>query len=146
MRYTTRDPVLPHEGIYTRLGCSEIHGVGVFAIRDIPKGSCVFRGDSGNDLIWVQNLDLTSLDPVSRKLYEDFAVILKDDHGFSNGVKYGVPWNFDRMTSSWYINHSDTPNLKCKGEYDYLFYTLRDIATGEELTVDYRTYSEMPDA
>ena len=66
------------------------------------------------------------------KLYEDFAV-LKDG-------KYGCPKNFNQMTISWYLNESKTPNVRC-GD-DYQFYALRDILKGEELTVDYATYSE----
>ena len=34
---------LPHEGVYTRIKPSNIHGVGVFAISDIPKGTYVFE-------------------------------------------------------------------------------------------------------
>jgi hypothetical protein len=33
---------LPHDDVYTRLQCSPIHGVGVFAIRDVPKGTNIF--------------------------------------------------------------------------------------------------------
>ena len=36
----------PHCNLYTRLkACA--HGVGVFAIRDIPAGMRLFKGDSG---------------------------------------------------------------------------------------------------
>ena len=36
----------PHRNLYTRLkACA--HGVGVFAIRDIPAGMRLFKGDSG---------------------------------------------------------------------------------------------------
>lgn len=32
---------MPHDDVYTRLGPSKVHGVGVFAICDIPKGTFV---------------------------------------------------------------------------------------------------------
>ena len=35
--------VLPHEGVYVRLKPSKRHGVGVFAIRRIPKGRMSFE-------------------------------------------------------------------------------------------------------
>jgi SET domain-containing protein len=37
-----------------------------------------------------------------------------------------------------YMNHSTEPNMRTKD--GYVFTTLRKILTGEELTVDYRTY------
>lgn len=42
----------PHHNIYTRLAPSKIHGVGVFAIKDIPKGKNVFSGDTSK-MIWI---------------------------------------------------------------------------------------------
>jgi len=47
------------------------------------------------------------------------------------------------MTISWYVNEprsGEKPNVRC-GRND-LFYALRDIKAGEELTVDYKTYNE----
>ena len=49
------------------------------------------------------------------------------------------------MTISWYLNEplpKQKPNVGCRS--DYTFYALRDIAVGEELTVDYNTFSERP--
>ena len=37
---------VPHSNLYTRIRASA-HGVGVFAIRDIPAGTALFRGDVG---------------------------------------------------------------------------------------------------
>ncbi|PYJ84527.1 MAG: hypothetical protein DME22_12480 [Verrucomicrobia bacterium] len=42
---------MPHEQVYARIGRSKIHGVGVFAIRDIPKGTKIFPDDD-SELIW----------------------------------------------------------------------------------------------
>ena len=38
------------------------------------------------------------------------------------------------------LNHSNNPNLAA--DDDYKFYAIRNIKLGEELTVDYTTYSE----
>jgi SET domain-containing protein len=56
------------------------------------------------------------------------------------GERYGCPATFNSLTPSWYLNHSTTPNLRCDENYD--FFALRTVKPGEELTVDYSTYSE----
>ena len=70
-----------------------------------------------------------------RRLYEDFSII--------KGDAYGSPLSFNKLTISWYLNHSETPNVA--PDASYRFYALRDIGEGEELTTDYRTYSDAPD-
>jgi hypothetical protein len=128
---------LPHKNVLTRLKPSKVHrgGVGVFAICDIKKGSPIF-GDDDDEIIWVNKKSLTSLAKPLRKLYDDFAVI-KD-----GGKKYGCPRNFNLLTLSWYLNESKDPNVEC--DKNYRFFALRDIKAGEELTVNYATYSESP--
>ena len=42
---------LPHEHVYVRLGASAIHGIGVIAIRHIPKGTNIFANDRV-ELVW----------------------------------------------------------------------------------------------
>ena len=69
-----------------------------------------------------------------KQFYEDFAII--------KGDKYGSPRHFDALTTSWYLNHSIHPNVA--SDKQYRFYALRDIEAGEELTADYRTYSDLP--
>jgi SET domain-containing protein len=44
------------------------------------------------------------------------------------------PNDFGHMEVVWYLNHSGTPNA---GHRDYRYYALRDIAAGEEVTIDY---------
>jgi SET domain-containing protein len=124
---------LPHQGVYVRLKPSNIHGVGVFAIRNIPKGTYIFRDDN-EPIKWVEKQRTKGLPKAIRDLYEDFCII-------KNG-KYGCPKSFDALTPTWYLNHSKKPNVAA--DKNTRFYTLRDIRKGEELTVDYRTYSEMP--
>lgn len=43
---------LPHFGVYTRLGRSKTHGVGVFAIRKIKRGTKVFGSDDAG-MVWI---------------------------------------------------------------------------------------------
>jgi uncharacterized protein len=124
---------LPHHGVYTRLRPSKIHGVGVFAIKNIPKGTYVFADDD-ESIVWVEKKRIKNLPKAVRDLYDDFCII--------KGNRYGCPRNFDSLTPAWYLNHSSNPNVAADKRVK--FYALRDIKRGEELTVDYRTYSEMP--
>ena len=124
---------LPHDGVYTRLKPSKIHGVGVFAIRDIPKGTAVFAEDD-DDIVWVDKVVIADLSEEFKNLYKDFC-ILKEG-------RYGCPVSFDKLTIAWYLNNSDEPNLAADDEYR--FHALRDIKAGEELTAKYSEYSEEP--
>jgi len=128
----------PHDGVYARILPSKIHGVGVFAIRDIPKGARLFAEDE-SELVWMKRSDLKldTLPKEIRQLYNQFCIIKE------KGENYGCPKNFSLMTIAWYLNHSDTPNAGC--DKDYAFHALRAIKKGEELTADYHTYNEFPD-
>jgi SET domain-containing protein len=129
---------LPHRNVYTRLGRSKVHGIGVFAIRRILKGTSIFPDDT-EKINWIKKRDLGRLAREIRRLYNDFAII-KDD-----GKSYGCPKSFNLLTPAWFLNEPKTgrkPNVRCRK--DYTFYALRDIRPGEELTVDYSTYSEEP--
>jgi hypothetical protein len=123
---------LPHENVFTRLAVSSNHGVGVFAIKDIPSGTNVFADDP-SELIWIEVDKLKNLDPQIKMLYNDFCVL-------KNG-KYGCPSNFNLLTVGWYLNESkENPNVNATKNYDFI--ALRDIKEGEELLSNYSTYSE----
>ena len=125
-------PALPHSNVYTRLKPSAIHGVGVFAIRNIPKGTQLFDGTE--EITWIDERDVGQLPPNLRQMYEDFCII-KDG-------RYGCPINFNDLTMAWYLNDSSTPNVTV--DDDYNMWAIRDIVEGEELTIDSSTFSEQP--
>ncbi len=133
MKYQRRKK-LPHNNIYTRLAPSKIQGVGVFAIRDILKGTNIFSNDKSK-MIWIDESEIKNIDPEVKKLYDDFCVI-------KNG-KYGCPKNFNTLTVGWYLNESKE-NLNVRCIKDYNFIAIRDIKNGEELFIDYSTFSEYP--
>ncbi|TSC83043.1 MAG: hypothetical protein G01um101419_315 [Parcubacteria group bacterium Gr01-1014_19] len=123
---------LPHTNVYTRLMPSRISGVGVFAIKDIPADTNLF-GDDDVKMISLEKSEFDGLDPETIKLYDDFCVI--------RGEKYICPRDFNDITVGWFINHSsENPNVRC--DKNLVFHSNRDIKEGEELTVDYSTYSE----
>jgi hypothetical protein len=127
---------LPHEGVWVRLGVSDIEGIGVFAIRPIPKGTDIFANDRV-PLTWVSRAELAAAKPseAERALYHDF--------GIQRGESIGCPANFNNLTPGWYLNEPPpgrTANVRA-GE-DFAFTACRDIAEGEELTIDYSGFSE----
>jgi len=117
--------------VFARIGRSKIHGVAILAIRNIKKGTSIFYGDD-DPIYWVEKKKIQQLPDGIKKLYEDFCII--------KGDLYGCPKNFNQLTPAWYLNDSKNPNVACGN--DYKFYALRDIKKGEELTVDYSTYSD----
>jgi hypothetical protein len=131
-----KEPCLPDTNSYTRLRPSQIHGVGVFAIRDIPKGVNIFSDDK-SEMIWIDKEMIQTKSGEVRRLYDDFCVL--------GNNKYGCPQGFNNLTIGWYINQpldGHEPNVVCDDEYD--FFAARNIRAGEELTVDYSTFSDHP--
>jgi hypothetical protein len=129
-------PDQPHSDVHARLQASPIHGVGVFAIRDIPVGTNVF-GNDRRAINWIDAgaLDQADLSAAERQLYLDF--------GVRKGSLIGCPENFNLLTVGWYVNQpvSGTgANLRANEQLDMI--AARDIAAGEELTVSYALFSE----
>jgi SET domain-containing protein len=123
----------PHDGVYARIGPSRTHGVGVLAIREIPAGTMVFRGESER-VAWVSRSAVRRLPAAIRALYEDFGMVWGD--------RIGVPPTLNMLSVGWYVNHSDRPNLEA--DEAGRFVALRRIRRGEELTADYRTFTDEP--
>jgi hypothetical protein len=131
IRWRDDDYSLPHEGVFTRLRPSRTHGIGVFAIKRIPNGTKLFKGDI-DEMRWIDAGMLGRMPREIRRLYEDFAVL--------KGGQWGCPTSFNKLTPAWYLNESKSPNVLCNEHLNFV--AKRDIALGEELTVDYSTYSE----
>jgi len=128
----TVDRSLPHTNVYTRLMPSSIHGIGVFAIRQIEKGTRLF--DEDEEIVWIDEREITSLPPSIKLLYDDFSIIKEG--------KYGCLPNFNNLTMGWYLNDSENPNVAVDDEYNMS--ALRDISEGEELTIDSSQFSRQP--
>jgi uncharacterized protein len=121
----------PHRNLYTRIKASS-KGVGLFAIRSIPKGTQLFVGDVGNTVrILVSSVDKIP-DAEVRQMYADFCPVV--DNYFI------APSDFNQMTMSWYMNHSDEPNVTVVPELQFV--TSRVVPVGEELTANYTTFSD----
>jgi len=114
---------------YVALKPSAVHGIGVFAIADIPKGCRnLFSQDVGN---WVKLpiADVEKLPEHSRSLIETYCLYDEEN--------YFVPdYGFKVMDLVNYLNHSSSPNVVSVNDGEY-FEALADIPAGTELMINY---------
>ena len=119
---------LSHE-TYAALKTSVVHGIGVFAIRDIPKGCRTIFSKGVGEWIKLSIDDVEKLPDHSRSLIETYC-LYDEDH-------YYVPdYGFKVMDIVNYLNHSSTPNIISVDDGE-IFEALTDIPAGAELLVDY---------
>ena len=113
--------------IPTRIGPSSIHGIGLFSVVDIPKGTVIWRWDPSLDqeIPW----DIAQKWPqTAQKFLQTYAYR-----------------NLDNKTwmlcgdAARHMNHSFTPNIHGNGPYAE-GPAIQDIRAGEELTIDYRGF------
>ncbi len=110
---------------------SPIEGIGVFALRDIPKGCRDMFGkpDDADEWITVSKNEIESLPAHAQFLVGNYC--LYDE------ANYFVPaQGFKKIDISLFLNHSGEPNIISVDDGDY-FETTRDIKEGEELVIDY---------
>ncbi|MCX6796047.1 MAG: SET domain-containing protein [Candidatus Falkowbacteria bacterium] len=117
---------------FCTLKISKIHGIGVFAIRNIPKYINPFAGEQNQNWYELTRADYRKLDREIIKMMGDFFVIEK------NGNILVPEFGLNSMNVSNRLNHSSKPNIKRKSNGDFI--TLRNIKKGEELLVDYGTF------
>ena len=113
---------------------STVHGIGVFAIRDIPKDcSTIFSRNVGN-WIKVPIAEIETLPEHSKSLVETYC--LYDEENY-----YLPDYGFKVMDLVNYLNHSNEPNIESVNDGEN-FIALRDIKAGEELFVSYHDIAE----
>ncbi len=120
--------------VYTRLAQTE-HGVGVVAIRPIPEGTDPFKNcDPFGDVIEIPEAELEASDAP-----EEAKNMVRDFCALQDGTYFVPDYGIDAIDKSYFLNHSDDPNLMTYDDGES-FVASRDIAPGEELTADYRQY------
>src|SRR3989344_9121471 len=120
--------------VYCRLAPSK-NGVGVFAVRDIPKGTDPFKNcDNSGYVLKVSENDLeaASAPEAAKKMVRDFCAL-------QDGIYFVPSYGIDAIDKSFFLNHSKKPNMipRKRGE---IFVTARGIKNGEELTANYDAY------
>lgn len=119
---------LKHE-TFVALQPSGIHGIGVFAITDIPKGCRTLFSKNTGGWITLSFEEAEQLPAHSREFIETYYLYDEENYFIpDHGCKV--------MDMASYLNHSATPNIQSVNHGE-CFEALRDIKAGEELVVDY---------
>ena len=126
--------------IYCRIKPSKKHGVGLFAIRDIPENTNPFKVSSGECLkhrvLNVHESKINKLDKGVKKMVNDF---YHNEDGY-----YGIPYNgLNANDVSYYMNHSNKANMKLDHNIRcgmVVFRSKQKIKSGEELLIDYNSF------
>jgi SET domain-containing protein len=118
----------------TRLAQSPIHGFGVYAAGLIPKGTPVWRFERGLDM---------EFDPGIVETLPEHVRTFFSHYGYLDRNVKRIILCFD---DARFVNHSDTPNVVTDYAQDAygLDVALRDMAAGEELTMNYEGFEESP--
>ena len=107
--------------VYCKLAPSTLHGIGVFAIRTIPK-------DTPINFTTQTNIQLHSFHQLN-KLRPEIKKIIQQSHQSSTNFTHP---NKNQSYIS-FMNHAKSPNTTG-------YTTLRKIKKGEELTEDYTSF------
>jgi SET domain-containing protein len=132
----TKDELLSqlHQQTYAMLKTSPVHGIGVYAIRDIPKGCQDIFSKGIGEWIKLPVKEVELLPPHSKELIETYCLFDEDNY-------YVPDYGFKVMDLVNYLNHSHAPNIKSVNDGEE-FEALRDIKTGEELLINYGQLAE----
>lgn len=110
---------------------SAIEGIGVFALKDIPKGCRNMFSKATADEQWISisKVEVENLPAHSKTLIENYCLY--------DAENYFVPdYGFKKMDLVNFLNHSDEPNIISINEGEF-FEAIRDIKKDEELVIDY---------
>lgn len=105
-----------------KLGVSKIHGIGLFATKDIKKGELL----EVDAIPHAFDIPYSMFDQIRPEIAE---IILGQHPQIVNGSHFVYPTT--RFLA--YMNHSDDPNYDNKTDK-----ALKDIKEGEEITENYR--------
>jgi len=108
---------------------SATHGIGVFAVRDIPVGCKEIFSEEMGEWATVPRSEIDALPQHAKDIVENYC--LYDE------ANYFLPaQGFKTMDLSLFLNHADAPNIISVNDGEY-FEAVREIKKGEELFVDY---------
>src|SRR5436305_1912497 len=116
----------------TRLAPSAIHGFGVFAAAPIAQGTPVWRFAKGLDMEFAPDI-VPTLPAHVQQFFSRY--------GYLDRHLQCIVLCFD---DARFVNHSEAPNIATDYAQDRygLDVALRDIAAGEEITMDYAAFEE----
>ena len=124
--------------IYCRIQASKTHGVGVFAIKDIPKGTYPYKTTYGN-CSKSRHINISSDD--IKKVPKGVIKILDDFIGLDEDNKYSIPISgINTLDISFYMNHDKKNNIDIVDNLNcgfVLFRANKLIKKGKELFINY---------
>jgi SET domain-containing protein len=104
------------ENIFCRIAPSPLHGVGVFAIKPIMQ---------------------------NKKIPKTVKEMIKAFYAFQDGKIFCDARSFNEINISYFLNHSEKPNLDVEEINEETVFTAnRIIRVGEELMVNYSKFSD----
>ncbi len=114
----------------TRVAPSPIHGLGLFTVEAVPRGTPVWRFEPGFDRTF-SPAQFAALPPPAREHLRMYGFVSKDDGHLSKSGDH-----------SCFMNHSANCNTGAPPDATPPITTiaLRDLAANEELTCDYRAF------
>lgn len=116
--------------VRTKLGPSEIEGIGCFADEFIPEGAAIWRFQEGFDLN-IPRDEVEKLSPSGKYQFLKYSYLTEAEI-------YVLCFDDAR-----FFNHSENPNVIAR--YDgarWVDVATRDIKKGEELVCDYRKFDK----
>src|SRR5690349_16570409 len=116
----------------TRIGPSAVHGIGLFALSAIPRGTQVWRFTPPFD---------QHFDPAEIARAAPHVAAFFDHYSYLDRRSNRLVLCFDNARLT---NHSDDPNVAMDFTEDPfgIDVALRDIAAGEEITANYDDFEE----
>jgi len=107
------------------------YGKGIYALEDIPKGTCIWKYKKNINVI---EYDMNaSIKYLSKLDFQDAQHFLDMSYG-RNNVLCSI------LDDGQYMNHSTKPNCKSKIKTNGNTYAKRKIRKGEQLFEDYTTF------
>lgn len=114
--------------VYCKLGVSKTHGIGVFSIRDIPKGINPLNTWLNIEEIKFSKKEMVGIPSSVKKQMKIFCFY---DSKYMHVPNIGL----NSANMAIYLNHSKTPNVEFK--INGKIQALRVIKKNEELFLDY---------
>jgi len=114
---------------YVMIKPSPLDGIGVFAIKDIPKGCRTMFSKNIGEWIKIPKAEVELLPVHSKILIETYCLY--------DAENYFVPdYGFKVMDLVNFLNHSDEPNIISINDGES-FEAIIDIPAGQELLINY---------
>lgn len=121
--------------VKTKLGLSNINGIGLFADEDVSRGTIIWKNNPELSFVKFSQYEWNRRE---RELSEECLKQIK-----KYGYKYKKDYKKDEnyyidLDNTRFVNHSRNPNIAEDGIGNDI--AVKDIKKGEEILIDYTTF------